>query len=232
LLSERYNYNYWIYNNIQKFIGNNILEVGAGIGNITDFIMFKDKLTLIDIDQNYVHYLNAKYSFRDKSNFSALRADIQDIKSSPLAIKTYDTIICLNILEHLKNDQKAVENMTSLLQPGGRLIILVPALNILYGSMDVSFGHYRRYNKKQLKVLIQAQDLEIIKFYYLNILGLFGWFLNGRIFKKQELPEKQTKLFDKLVPFLGLTEKIITPPLGQSLILVAQKKQLKAHKKF
>ena len=151
LLSERYNYNYWIYNNIQKFIGNNILEVGAGIGNITDFIMFKDKLTLIDIDQNYVHYLNAKYSFRDKSNFSALRADIQDIKSSPLAIKTYDTIICLNILEHLKNDQKADENMTSLLQPGGRLIILVPALNILYGSMDVSFGHYRRYNKKQLK---------------------------------------------------------------------------------
>jgi hypothetical protein len=66
----------------------------------------------------------------------------------------------------------------------------------------------------------------------LNFLGLFGWFLNGRIFKKKELPEKQTKLFDKLVPFLGLTEKIIRPPLGQSLILVAQKKQLKAHKKF
>jgi SAM-dependent methyltransferase len=190
--------------------------------------MFKDNLTLIDIDQHYVHYLNAKYSFRDKSNFSALRADIQDIKSSPLAIKTYDTIICLNILEHLKNDRKAIENMTSLLQPGGRLIILVPALNILYGSMDVSFGHYRRYSKKQLKLLIQAQDLEIIKFYYLNFLGLFGWFLNGRIFKKKELPEKQTKLFDKLVPFLGLTEKIIAPPLGQSLILVAQKKQLKA----
>lgn len=224
LLSKRYNYNHWIYNNIQNFIGNNILEVGAGIGNLTDFIMFKDKLTLIDIDQHYVNYLNAKYSFRGKSNFSAFKTDIQDIKSSPLAINTYDTIICLNILEHLKNDRKAVENMSALLQPGGRLIILVPALNILHGSMDVSFGHYRRYNKKQLKLLIQEQDLDIVKFYYLNFLGLFGWFISGRIFKNKELPENQTKLFDKLVPFLGLAEKIFKPPLGQSLILVAQKK--------
>ena len=228
LLSGRYNYNYWIYNNIQNFIGNNILEVGAGIGNITDFIMFKNKLTLIDIEQHYVHYLNAKYSFRDKSNFSAFKADIQDIKSSSLAETIYDTIICLNILEHLKNDRKAVKNMSSLLQPGGKLIILVPALNMLYGSMDDSFGHYRRYNKKQLKLLIQEHDLEIIKLYYMNFLGLLGWFFNGRIFKNKELPEKQTKLFDKLVPFLGLTEKIIKPPLGQSLILVAQKKQLKS----
>ncbi|GAB6269401.1 MAG: hypothetical protein STSR0002_21430 [Smithella sp.] len=224
LLSKRYNYNHWIYDNIQDFIGDDILEVGAGIGNITDFIMFKNKLTLIDIDQNYIDYLKAKYSFRDKSNFKVFRTDIQDIKSSLLATNTYDTIICLNILEHLRNDEKAVENMISLLQPGGRLIILVPALNILYGSMDVSFGHYRRYNKKKLKLLIQGQDLDIVKFYYLNSLGLFGWFINGRILKNEELPEYQTKLFDKLVPFLGLAEKIIKPPLGQSLILIAQKK--------
>jgi 2-polyprenyl-3-methyl-5-hydroxy-6-metoxy-1,4-benzoquinol methylase len=224
LLSKRYNYNHWIYSNIQNFVGNNILEVGAGIGNITDFIMFKNKLTLIDIDQNYVDYLNAKYSFRDKANFKVCKVDIQDIGSSPLATNTYDTIICLNILEHLKNDPNAVENMSTLLQQGGRLIILVPALNILYGSMDVSFGHYRRYNKKQLKLLIKGLDLDIVKFYYLNFLGLFGWFINGRIFKNEELPENQTKLFDKLVPFLGLAEKIIKPPLGQSLILIAQKK--------
>jgi hypothetical protein len=90
--------------------------------------------------------------------------------------------------------------------------------------MDVSFGHYRRYNKKKLKLLIQGQDLDIVKVYFLNSLGLFGWFINGRILKNEELPEYQTKLFDKLVPFLGLAEKIIKPPLGQSLILIAQKK--------
>jgi hypothetical protein len=72
--------------------------------------------------------------------------------------------------------------------------------------------------------LIQEQNLKIDKFHYLNILGLLGWFFNGRLLKKKELPEKQTKLFDKLVPFLGFAEKIIKPPLGQSLILVAQKK--------
>lgn len=224
LLSERFNYNHWIYNNIKNFIGDNILEVGAGIGNITDFIIFKNKLTLIDVDQHYIDYLNAKYSFRDKSNFHAYNVDIQDIKSSPIASQKFDTIICLNILEHLKNDRLAVENMSSLLEPEGKLIILVPAFKILYGSIDRSFEHLRRYNKKELKLLIQDLHMEIAKCYYLNFLGLLGWFFNGRIFKKTELPEKQTKLFDRLVPFLEFAEKIMKPPLGQSLILITQKK--------
>ena len=224
LLSERFNYNHWIYENIQNFIGDNILEVGAGIGNITDFIIFRNNLTVIDINQHYIDYLNSKYSFRNESNFNALNVDIQDIKSSPLASKRFDTIICLNILEHLENDRGAVENMSYLLEPGGKLIILVPALKTLYGSIDISFEHLRRYNKKELKSLINGQNMEIVKFYYLNFLGLLGWFINGRILKKKELPEKQTRLFDELVPFLSFAEKIIIPPLGQSLILIAQKK--------
>lgn len=224
LLSERFNYNHWIYDNIQDYIGDNILEVGAGIGNITDFIIFKNKLTVIDINQDYIDYLKAKYYFRDKSSFNALKVDIQNIKSSPLTAEKFDTIICLNILEHLENDRGAVENMSSLLEQGGRLIILVPALKALYGSMDISFEHLRRYNKKELISLIQEQNLKMVKLHYLNILGLLGWFFNGRLLKKKELPEKQTKLFDKLVPFLGFAEKIIKPPLGQSLILIARKK--------
>jgi 2-polyprenyl-3-methyl-5-hydroxy-6-metoxy-1,4-benzoquinol methylase len=224
LLSKRYNYNRWIYDNIHHFIGEDILEVGAGIGNITDFIILKNNLTLIDINQNYIDYLNSKYSFRDKLNFDALNVDIQNIKSSHLATKNFDTIICLNILEHLENDRAAIENMSYLLRPKGRLIILVPALKTLYGSMDIAFEHYRRYNKKELRSLIHGQNLQEIKFHYLNFFGLLGWFFNGRILKKKELPEKQTKLFDQLVPFLSFAEKIIKPPLGQSLILVAQKK--------
>lgn len=224
LLSERYNYNHWIYNNIQNFVGNKILEVGAGIGNLTDFIILRKNLTIIDINQDYIDYLNAKYSFRDKENFSVFNLDIQNIELSPFAAEKFDTIICLNILEHLENDGKAVENMSSLLQPGGKLIILVPALKILYGSMDISFQHLRRYNKKDLKSLIREKNLEIVKFYYLNFLGLLGWFFNGRILNKKQLPEKQTKLFDKLVPFLGFIERIIKPPLGQSLIMIVQKK--------
>jgi len=123
LLSKRFNYNRWIYNNIKDFIGDNILEVGAGIGNITDFIIFKQTLTLIDINPDYINYLREKYAFLDPSNFSVHHVDIQDIQSSPLNGKKFDTIICLNILEHLENDRLAVENMSSLLLPGGKLII-------------------------------------------------------------------------------------------------------------
>jgi len=223
LLSKRFNYNRWIYNNIKDFIGDNILEVGAGIGNITDFIIFKQTLTLIDINPDYINYLREKYAFLDPSNFSAHHVDVQDIQSSPLNGKKFDTIICLNILEHLENDRLAVENMSSLLLPGGRLIILIPALKSLYGSMDISFEHRRRYNKKDLKMLIRGRNLKIVRLYYMNFPGLLGWFVNGRILKKKELPENQTKLFDKLVPFMSIAEKCIKPPWGQSLILVAQK---------
>jgi len=180
-------------------------------------------LTLIDIDPYYVNYLKEKYACRNESNLNVFQMDIQNMDSSPLAGMTFDTIICLNILEHLKNDRRAAEHMASLLNPGGRLIILVPALKILYGSMDVSFEHFRRYNKNDLKFLIRDQNLEILKLSYMNFLGLLGWFFNGRLLKKKELPARQTKLFDKLVPWLSATEKLIRPPLGQSLILVARK---------
>jgi len=224
LLSKRFNYNRWIYNNIKDFIGDNILEVGAGIGNITDFIIFKKNLTLIDIDPNYIDYLHNKYFFCDKSGLNVFQADIQNIASSPISEMQFDTIICLNILEHLEYDRVAVKNMSSLLNRGGRLIILVPALKTLYGSMDISFEHLRRYSRKDLRSLAQDQNLEVIKLYHMNFIGLLGWFLNGKMFKKTELPEKQTKLFDRLAPFLEFAEKLIKPPLGQSLILVAQKK--------
>ncbi|HOS14180.1 MAG TPA: class I SAM-dependent methyltransferase [Smithella sp.] len=223
LLSQRYNYNRWIYNNIQRFIGNNVLEVGAGIGNLTDFILSKNKLTLIDIHQPYVDYLKAKYSFCDSAAFTVLQTDIQNIQSSPVSGMTFDTVICLNILEHLENDRTAVENMSHLLQPKGKLIILVPALKTLYGSMDISFDHRRRYNKKDLRSLIQDQNLDVLKLYYMNFPGMIGWFVNGRVLKKQELPAGQTKLFDQLVPFFSFAENIVKPPLGQSLILIARK---------
>lgn len=181
-------------------------------------------MTAIDINQDYIDYLNAKYSFRESSSFHAFNVDIQNIKSSPLTAEKFDTVICMNILEHLKDDRGAITNMSTLLEPGGRLIILVPALKALYGSMDISFEHLRRYNKDDLKSLIRDQDMEIVRLYYLNFLGLLGWFFNGRILRKKELPENQTKFFDKLVPFLDFAEKMVRPPLGQSLILVAEKK--------
>jgi SAM-dependent methyltransferase len=223
LLSQRYNYNRWIYESIRNFIGNDILEVGAGIGNITDFILSKNRLNLIDINEDYTNYLKCKYANQDESRLNIFQANIEHIDASPLAHMTFDTIICLNILEHLENDARAVKNMSRLLRPKGKLIILVPALQSLYGSMDAVFGHYRRYEKKGLSSIISQFDLNIVKLSYFNFLGLLGWYVNGKIFKKEGLPDTQTKIFDKLVPLLMSLERIILPPCGQSIILIAQK---------
>ncbi len=226
ILASRYNYNHWIYNNIRNYIGQNILEVGAGIGNISDFLMFKKQITLLDVEPTYVDYLKQKYGFRKPDSLKIYNQDISAKNLGELNNRKYDTIILLNTLEHIKDEKQTMQNMAKLCVPGGKIIILVPALQSIYGSTDKAFGHYRRYNKNSLLKLIKPlADLKIKKIYYMNFLGIFGWFLNGKVLKNKYLPEKQTRIFDILVPFIGLLEKIIKPPIGQSLIAIFEKQK-------
>jgi SAM-dependent methyltransferase len=223
LLATRYNYNHWIFKNIRKFIGNDILEIGAGIGNITDFIMNRSRLALIDNNERFVTYLKGKYHFRTTEHCKIYNADIVAIEKSPVASCRYDTIICLNVLEHIENDVKAFANMVSLLAPGGKLILLVPAFSFLYGTMDKTYGHIRRYNKKTLRGYAAKHPLAVTKCCYMNVLGVFGWFLHGKILRRNALPQNQTIIFDKLVPLLSLIERLLPPPLGQSLLFIAER---------
>lgn len=223
LLAERYNYNHWIYDNIRSFIGNTILEVGAGIGNITDFLMNKPDLTLIDNQEDLVAHLKEKYFFRTEEHCRKYCVDIEKIADSPLGGTQYDTIICLNVLEHIEDDKNAFNNMVSLLAPHGKLILLLPALPWLHGSMDQMYGHIRRYSKIMLQTLAADQNVSIAHMRYMNFVGVFGWYFYGKIIKQSLLPSKQTVLFDKLVPLFSTIEKIIHPPIGQSILCVIEK---------
>ncbi|MBN1493434.1 MAG: class I SAM-dependent methyltransferase [Candidatus Omnitrophica bacterium] len=223
LLAARYNYNHWIYKNIRRFIGDNILEVGAGIGNISDFIMNKPELTLIDNDEQFVTYLKGKYHFRKAEYCKIYNADINSIENSPLQGSRFDTIICLNVLEHIKDDKKAFTNMVSLLAPQGKLLLLVPAFSFLYGEMDKTYGHVRRYDKRSLATLAASHPVMIKKSFYMNLAGVVGWFVHGKILRRKILSERQSIIFDKLVPVLSVIERMIPPPIGQSLIFIAEK---------
>jgi len=133
-----------------------------------------------------------------------------------------DSCVCLNVLEHIADDVAALRAMSSVLIPGGVIVLLVPAFPSLYGPIDRNLGHYRRYTLDSLTRLAAETGLRVRKTHYVNCAGFFGWWLNSHILRRETQSEKQIAAFERLVPVLSRVEGIAHPPFGQSLFAVLE----------
>ncbi|MDD5688001.1 MAG: class I SAM-dependent methyltransferase [Elusimicrobia bacterium] len=214
-----HNYNEWIYKIFQPYLGSCVLEVGSGIGNLTKYF-FKSckKLIGIDISGSFLSHLKIDYPELELYNYDISKNDVLSLSNRKI-----DTIVCVNVLEHIADEKKALQNMYNLLQTNGHLLLFVPALNWLFGSLDKNANHCRRYDKKLLKNLLEQNGFKLEKMFYSNFIGIFGWFVNGKILKRKSFPIVQPILFDKMVPFLTKIEEYIRPPIGMSLIVIVKK---------
>jgi ubiquinone/menaquinone biosynthesis C-methylase UbiE len=224
-LSASNNYNNWIYNTIKNDITGTILDIGSGLGDIAKFYCSNPTVKRVifsDYSDSMVNEINKHFS--EHPNYSALRLDISDSECFDfIPHNSIDTITCINVLEHIQDDEKAVSNMHGLLKSGGRLVILVPAFPFLYGTLDELVDHKRRYTKKSLSQLLLKHSFYIEKSFYMNIFGTITWFSAGKIFRHKRFEPNACRLLDKIVPILESMEKFITPPFGQSLVISAQK---------
>jgi 2-polyprenyl-3-methyl-5-hydroxy-6-metoxy-1,4-benzoquinol methylase len=216
------NYNGWIYGNISPFLGNSILEIGCGTGNITDyFIKPGRKITGMDISDEFVSIAKEKY--RGNADISIIKGDALNPACS-LAPGSFDTVVLLNVLEHIKDDSAALACIYNMLLPGGRAVILVPAMKFAFGGLDKELGHFKRYEKADMAGLFKAAGLKTEKLFYMNMPGALGWAINSRILGKRFIPEGQAGFVNKvLVPIIRPLEKIVPPLFGQSLIAVGIK---------
>lgn len=223
ILSRADNFTDWMYLEIKPFLKGNILEIGSGTGTyskkiINDFI--DKKIVLSDIDDDYIVDLK-KYEndrvFVYKINFE----NEKDLKNINISI---DSVVALNVLEHVRDDVRALKNIYNKLASGGRLVVLVPAHKFLFNSIDRGVDHYRRYSKKDLLEKISQTGFKIKKISYFNFLSIFGWFWTGNILKRNAINERAVTFFDKLVPFLRFFEKyLLRNKMGISLIAVLEK---------
>jgi len=138
-----------------------------------------------------------------------------------LAGQSFDTIICLNVLEHVDDDISALQAIRRMLAPSGRLILLVPALPVLYGTIDRALGHHRRYKRAGLASLLEATGFKLAHIEYFNLAGVPGWWFAGRVLRRQMIPAASLKLYDALVPLFRL-ERLIPWRVGQSLIAIGE----------
>lgn len=228
VVGEAQRFNSWMYKTILPYCHGNILEIGSGIGNISEqFLRDNHRISLTDLRENYCQILRDKFS--NYSNLeSVFTLDIIDpefdTKHSD-KFGTYDSIYALNIVEHVKDDNLAIANCKKLLKPGGNLVILVPAYQKLYNGFDEELEHYRRYTQDSLDKLFKNNDLNIIHRQYYNFVGIFGWWFSGNILGKRTIPEGQMKIYNSLVPIIRLMDKIVLNKAGLSVITVGRKEK-------
>ena len=212
-------YNNWIFEQIKPHLGDKVLEVGCGNGNFTEFLaQHCAEVIAIDINQEYIKI--AKQRLEAQSGVTILQGDVTKTQLQ----NNFNAIVMLDVLEHIENDVEILKKLNTLLKPGGKLIIKVPALNYIYGEMDRVIGHYRRYNKKTLINTFKQANLTQPSVWYFNVAGIPGWWLNSKVLKRTNPPSGQVSLFNKVVPILSTVENIVKLPVGLSLFAIASKR--------
>jgi len=215
-------YNQWIFLKFRPFLGRRVLEIGSGIGNITKFLLDRELIIATDVEPKYLALL--KNTFGKYKKFIIEHLDISGAEMEHYRSYHIDSVICFNVLEHIEQDEKPLKNIFDLLEPEGRLLLLVPSHPWLYGSLDQHLGHHRRYGKRELKNKLEAVGFKIIFLTYFNRIGILGWFLNSKILRRKRLPSFQLRIYNFLVPLLKL-EKFFPLPFGTSLLAVAEKSE-------
>jgi SAM-dependent methyltransferase len=215
-------YNTWVYHQIQPYLGHRVLEVGCGIGNMSSYLAECPLLVCVDLLADSLGLVRRK--LKDRPNLHTVQGDIcADETQTALAGFGFDTAVLLNVLEHIEDDARALAAVRQLLVPEGRLLLLVPAIPALYGTLDRALGHYRRYEPEGLRTLLERGGYVVERLHYMNLVGVVGWLVNSRLLRRQLLPRPQLAVFNVLGPFLEQIERWVRPPLGQSLIAICRK---------
>jgi glycosyltransferase involved in cell wall biosynthesis len=208
----------WMADTIRPYVGDRVLEIGAGIGNLTANLVPRSEYHASDINPQYLDRLETL-----KHTRPYLQVHYTDAAAGEtFPAGRFDTVVCLNVVEHIENDLAALMNIRKCLDKNGRAIILVPNGPELYGTLDKVLGHFRRYTREQLFAVCQRAGFTVEKVLKFNHIGTPGWWLNGRILKREIFGFWQVKVLNALVPLVRPIDRFLPfPHLSWIVILQA-----------
>lgn len=220
-LSAAVEFNAWMADTIRPYLGRSVLEIGAGIGNLTRLLIARrQRYIATDIDGEHLSRLEAR--FQNRPGFSARYCDLSDPGDFAALREAVDTVVCLNVVEHIEDDQRALRNIASALEPGGRAIILVPQGQWAYGAIDKALGHYRRYSAAELRERVERAGFTCEEMIEFNRISLPGWYLHGKLLGQARVSGWGLRVFDRLVWLWRRVDRYL--PWGPtSLIAVARR---------
>jgi glycosyltransferase involved in cell wall biosynthesis len=216
-------YNRWLHDRFEKYLGQRILEVGAGVGNQTRFFTEgRELIVASDIEPHYLRELMGRFEGRPNVRLASYRFPLSATDADAIRRDRVDTIVCLNVLEHIESDQQTLRDFACVLEPRGHLVLIVPALKALFGTLDQNLHHHRRYAADELRSKVTEAGFEIDEMRYLNRPAVFGWWLSSRVLKRRVMPKGQLAVFKWLMPILKLEERR-APGFGLSLLVLARR---------
>ena len=212
------NYNEWIFAEFSRYIRGNVAEVGAGSGNFSKRLLQSNLEKLYAFEPSNDMFPLLEASTRGDKKVEAIHGFF-DVEQGR---ETFDTILYINVLEHVEDDVAEMKKVRKSLGPGGHLLVFVPALPFLYSNFDEQIGHFRRYTKTSLVSVVEQAGLTIEKVRYFDCLGILPWYVHFTLLKNT-MTANNVSLYDKYaIPVNRFCEKLLTPPIGKNLLLVAK----------
>lgn len=217
-VSKAVAYNRYLVDSVRPFLGDRILDVGCGIGNTTSLL---DRSFVVGMDVSE-HYLR---EFRRRlPRIEAIQDDIsRTVNLRRLQALRFDTIFCSNVLEHIEDDRAALASMWEIVEEGAALVLVVPQYQFLFGSIDETDLHFRRYDRRSLREKLIASGFTVEHEFCINFLGIFWWYLKGKLLKGGRRNDAEAGLINRAVPLVRLIDKLVLNSAGLSLVEIARK---------
>jgi 2-polyprenyl-3-methyl-5-hydroxy-6-metoxy-1,4-benzoquinol methylase len=222
-MSEARNYQAHVFGLVRPYIGSRVLEVGCGIGTMTSQLL-EHAERVVCIEPNLNCATRAREALAANDRVTIQVCHLEECNRGELQEQRFDTIVCVNVLEHIEDDVRALSLFRDVVaSTRGRVLIFVPAVQGIYSPHDAALGHHRRYSKRSLHAAFAAAGLDVVALKYTNPIGLLGWMYNLYISGNTEHTASQVGLFDRFVaPWALPIEHLVPPPIGLSLFAVGR----------
>ena len=212
-------YNEWLLGRARPLAGNRVLDFGAGSGTFTAAFAEHARVVAVEPDPGLAARLRQR--FDSLESVTVVEGDDSWLETDE-AQGQFDTVICFNVLEHIRDDLGVLRGFHRCLVPGGRLLLLVPAHSALYGSIDQNVGHERRYSRALIRERLASAGLVTVEARYVNPLGAVGWLVSSRMLGRDQVPSGPLRIYDLLVPALRPLDRLPLP-FGLSVWTVARR---------
>ena len=228
-MSEASNYHRWILGIFAPYLGRHLVEVGAGLGSFSELILSHhtcETLSLVEPSGEMYQQLDARARRMPASpRVDAYHANFPEAAPLITARHSLDSVIYVNVLEHIEDDEAELDAIHRALSDHGRVFLFVPALSWLYGAFDERVGHLRRYAKDELEEKLRRAGFQLIVSAYFDLAGIAPWWIKYRLLKSATLAPAGVKFYDRyIVPAARRFESVIKPPIGKNVIAVAEKR--------
>lgn len=221
------NYHRWILDLFAPHMGSRLVEVGAGTGSFSELLLERapDTLTLVEPSPEMHRRLAERVEgFRTKTRVRTFNDTFARAARLIAEGEAPDSVIYVNVLEHVEDDDAELRAVREVLAPGGRLFVFVPAFRWLYGSFDRQVGHLRRYTRGELSHKCERAGFRVLKAVYFDAAGVLPWWLKYRVLRSEKMEAGAVKFYDDFfVPVLRRVEAVVPPPFGKNVLLVAEK---------